>query len=238
MRFCDIIIISTPLIGEDKAIFIHRCPWCGEKLLPPPPFYNQYKNVFLKCPVCKNKYTVYNKRNKGNGTNRTKISAAILLLICFLGIPLRPPFSIVEWSAIPLWGMAICILLLMGILLWILHLPYGRSIPKKEKKLLSDKYKKSVFILWETHQNNGLFYPKLQIPNGEIFPACFTDANEQPISTALCVVLEDIKWADKRQCTCNIHFVSDNAPAEELLCSGNQFYLYHNHRLIAKGKMQ
>lgn len=219
-------------------MFIHRCPWCGEKLLPPSPFCNQYKNILLKCPACENKYTIYNRKNKGNGMNRMKISAIILLLICFWGIPFRAPFSIFEWSKMPLWGMIICILFLIGTLFWILHLPYGRSLPKKERELLSDKHKKSAFILWETHQTKGLLYPKMQVLNGEIFPACFTDANGQPISTALCVVLEDIKWADKRQCNCNIHFVLDNAPSEELLCSGNQFYLYHNYRLIAKGQIQ
>lgn len=220
-------------------MLIHRCPWCGECLTFLSTSRNQYKNEPLKCPKCKNICVVYSKKSQGNGRNRTKISKIILILMVFLWIPFRSPFSVIKWWQNPL--LCIVMYLSLGImLLWIWYLPYGRGTSKNDEKrrMQSENYKTDVSILWEMRKNEGLLCPKLQVPNGEIFPACFMNADGQPISTALCVVLENIHWESSHRCTCTIQLVLDNISAQDLFQQGNTFNLYHNYRLIAKGILQ
>ncbi len=101
-----------------------------------------------------------------------------------------------------------------------------------------EKAKQNVSLEWRRRKAGGLTCPKIQVAEGEIFPACFTDENGQPISTALCVVLENIEWAGSRNCICDISFVSDDAVNEKLLYHGNRFYLYHRHSIIAEGAVK
>lgn len=220
-------------------MLIHRCPWCGERLIFPSTSNTQYKNNPLRCPKCNNICVAYSKKSHGNGRNRTKISKIILILMLFLWIPFRPPFSIIKWWKNPL----LCIVIYLSLsimLLWIWYIPYDRGVAQKNQKEQTrpEPYKADVFISWETHKNEGLLCPKLQIPNGEIFPACFMDAGEQPISLALCVVLENIHWENSRRCTCTIQIVLDTVSSQDLFQKGNTFNLYHNYRLIAKGTLQ
>ncbi len=220
-------------------MLIHRCPWCGERLPFSSTSHNQYKNGSLRCPKCNNICVAYSKKSQGNGRNRTKISKIILILMLFLWIPFRAPFSIVKWWQNPF--LCITVYLFFGItLLWIWYIPYDRDTAQKNQKeqIRPETYKAHVFISWESHKNEGFLCPKLQVPNGEIFPACFMDVNGQPISTALCVVLENIHWENPRRCTCTIQIVLDTVSSKNLFQKGNMFNLYHNYRLIAKGTLQ
>ncbi len=136
------------------------------------------------------------------------------------------------WLAAILYSAAIIALLLL------LKIPYGKNI-RTDDNIKDNQFEKSKCnILWEVNGSRGLLCPKIQVAEGEIFPACFTDENGQPISTALCVVLENIEWADSRNCICDISFVSDDTANEKLLCPGNRFYLYHRHSIIAEGAVK
>ncbi len=208
-------------------MFIHRCPWCGERLHLLPQ---------IKCPICRNKITVYSSNEKNRKNNRTKkIGVLFLLVVCIMYIPFRYPFAVID---LPWWADLIRLIVLDGIILWIISLPYGRKYAKQNNSNCVEKHKSLTSIIWEIKDSKGLSCPKLQVQNGEIFPACFMDANGQPISTALCVVLENIHWENQHRCTCTIQIVLDTISSQDLFQKNNTFNLYHNKRLIAKGVMQ
>lgn len=212
----------------------HRCPWCGEQL----PILHTRKYVEKKspcrCPACKKAYTIYCKGNKGNGRKFTAIGMSALLLICFLCIPFRPPFSIVRLH-FPWWGMLLCVVGMVFVFLWGLSLPCAREKDPENRTRSQEKQKTSVCLLWKKHKAAGLFLARAQVPNGEIFPAVFQDENGKIISTALCIVLENIEWSGRRNCRCDISLVLDNIPVETLFCAGNRVNLFYKDRCIATG---
>lgn len=204
-------------------MLIHRCPWCGEKL-----------HIFpkTKCPVCKNSVTLDSKKGKGI----SKSGILFLLVLCFLFLPFRYPFAIID---LPLWADLIHYIILDVIVLCLLgSLPYRREYGKQNHSRCIQRNQICASVSWEAHKNDGLLCPKLQIPNGEIFPACFIEANGQPISTALCVVLENIHWENSHCCTCTIKLVLDDISLQDLFQKNNTFHLYYKYRLIAKGIVQ
>lgn len=204
-------------------MLIHRCPWCGEELSILPK---------TKCPVCKNSITAY--RNKEKGIPKSGI--LFLLILCFLFFPFRYPFAIID---LPLWADLIHYIILDVIVLCLLgSSPYRRGYVKQNNSNCIQKNQICASISWEAHKNEGLLCPKLQVPNGEIFSACFIDANGQPISTALCVVLENIHWENPHRCTCTIKLVLDDVAAQDLFQKHNTLNLYYKYRLIAKGIVQ
>ena len=96
----------------------------------------------------------------------------------------------------------------------------------------------TISLEWEKHKKRGLLFPILQAPNGEIFPACFMDENGVPISRALCVVLDNIKWLGSRNCKCTIQFVLDDIKSETYFQKGNRLYLYYDYKKIAEGVVE
>lgn len=210
-------------------MLLHRCPWCGEELIRP--------TKAKKCPFCQNPLVEYRKNNKGNARNRKKYSSAILYIIPFLWLPFNPPFEIIEWSNnffLCTFLYSSCIFVLLGLL----YIPFARDISKENKKIPSAKDKVAVTLSWEKRENSGLASPRLQVPNGEIFPACFLDANGQPLTTELCIVLEDIEWTDSRHGRCKTHLVLDSISSQEIFSKADTFYLYYNRRRIAQGSIQ
>ena len=117
------------------------------------------------------------------------------------------------------------------------HIPYERDIKKKERKNIPPKKKVRVAIAWTDHKEKGLLLPRLSMANGEILPACFLSLDGVPISTALCVTLEELHWTDSRHCDCQVSLVLDDAPAGQLLREGNSLYLYHNYQQVAVGRI-
>ncbi len=211
---------------RDKML-IHRCPWCGERLRLLPQ---------MKCPVCKNKITIYSKKDKSRKKNLDKkIGILFLLILCFTYFPFRFPFAVID---LPWWADLVRLLILDGLILWIISLPYERKYMGRDETYCIEKQKMSASIVWETKDREGLSCPKLLVKNGEIFPACFMNADGQPISTALCVVLENIHWESSHRCMCTIQIVLDDVSSKNLFQKGNTFNLYHNYRLIAKGILQ
>lgn len=93
----------------------------------------------------------------------------------------------------------------------------------------------NVSIVWHNHKNQGLVLPKYRIMDGEIFPVCFMDKKQIPISEALCVSLNNLKWKDTHHCICDIQLVLDNVSEKNLFIKDNKIFLYHNYRKIAEG---
>jgi len=71
------------------------------------------------------------------------------------------------------------------------------------------------------------------VKNKEIFPICFVDECDKPISPMICVSVEEIKW-DKRNCNCTIYFLKyGNADREYE--NGTKFYVFYDEQRIGSG---
>ncbi len=205
----------------------HRCPWCGEKI----PVHIDIGPLIWRgpdlCPKCKNPCTSNTSTNS----------------IAFMAVGLIGPYILSFFieklknnNLISYYVLGIAELILLALVfIEFFRIPYARDIKKKEMLNVVPKRSVNVNLSWENHKNEGLLLPRLQVLNGEIFPACFMDAEGTQISTAFCVVLTDFFWSDSYHCACKINFVLDDAPEEDLFQKGNQFYLYHYYRKIAKG---
>lgn len=207
----------------------HRCPWCGETI----PFRDTFTNVFRKykepdiCPACKEYYKSYPKFLGflvalffvfpiGNFCG----SVAVLLRYGKFSVNLPISFLFT--------------LLFTIIIFRFLRTPLKRKTEKGESPI-APKFAAIAALSWESHKKEGLRLPRFQVLDGEIFPACFMDKDGVPISTALCVVLEENHWMGGRHSRSKISFVLDDAPEEKLLRNGNRFYLYYDYRKIAEG---
>ena len=105
----------------------------------------------------------------------------------------------------------------------------------KEEIVFAQKPSAQVNIAWYPHKQGGLVAPRLRMMKGEIFPVCFMDSEHTPISAALCIVLESIKWEDSHHCSCSIRLVLDPISEEKYFIRGNTFYLYHDYQKLAEG---
>ena len=213
-------------------MLIHRCPWCGVRVK------SRFKYDWLQelyepfeiCPNCNHPYTGYSFVKGKNKTERALLIISVIFALLFV---LFRFFISKHYS---LMFLIAYVTVFLFSLYFTLRSPNARYYAKGEKA--PEKAKQNVSLEWRRRKAGGLTCPKIQIAEGEIFPACFTDENGQPISTALCVVLENIEWADSRNCICDISFVSDDTANENLLCPGNRFYLYHRHSIIAEGAVK
>ena len=205
----------------------HRCPWCGEML----PFRSPIVQIVWKmvdpdvCPSCKKPYTSHASRNSSIALCITFIVICIVILILRLDVS-------------PTWYWIVGILgiiLLISMFLQLCRIPYARKVNKKEAAIFKEKITSKVVLFWESKENDGLILPRFRVSNGEIYPACFLNADERPISPALCVVLNNIHWSDSQHCTSEIYFVLDDVNVDELFKNGNKLYLYYYRRKIATG---
>ena len=84
------------------------------------------------------------------------------------------------------WVLGIAGLILLALVfIEFFRIPYARDIKKKEMLNVVPKRSVNVNLSWENHKNEGLLLPRLQVLNGEIFPTCFMDADETPISMGI-----------------------------------------------------
>ncbi len=196
----------------------HRCPWCGEKIR-----ILDLIGSKIKCPYCAENITFYDKK------------FIIIILVCYFIIYI--PVSGERRAALrntryfDFRILLICSIVIDIFLIFLcLRVPYKRYKVTNKKTAL-------VIIQWEKHSNRGLLIPRFSVPNGEIFPACFLNPEGNPISTPICVVLENLKWEKGRRCRCTIQVVLDEVSEEGLFCPGNRLYLYHNRKKIAEGEI-
>lgn len=206
----------------------HRCPWCGELLdnkLPNRWAIWQYFSSDL-CPYCQKPYL-----SRLSWQNIVVLATALVLLET-----IRRVFLIN--SKFHSSVLLIELLLLCFSFIKMYQLPFKRGIDKNEPPLHKMKCKARAFIKWDSKKKGGLLFPRMHFENGEIIPACFMDKEGSPISDALCVMLENLHWSGIHRCTCHISLVLDDVPTESLFLPGNQFYLYHNKKQIAKGTIE
>ena len=196
----------------------HRCPWCGEKIQ-----ILDFICSKAKCPYCTERFNFYKKR--------FVISFIIFYILIYIPISGETRAAIRDMRFSDFWFLFICTMVINVFFIYLcLRVPYKRN-RETEKKTVP------VFIQWEKYSNRGLFNARFSVPNGEIFPACFLDTEGNPISTPVCVVLENLEWEKGRRCRCTIQVVLDEVPEEGLFFRGNRFYLYHNRKKIAEGEI-
>lgn len=124
-------------------------------------------------------------------------------------------------------------------MLLIVYLTYCFTYNRNtENESVVRKHTAQTVITWENHQQGGLMLPRFRIIRGEIFPACFMDEKGTPISTPLCIVLEQLHWKDQHHCTCTIQLVLDDVPDELLFQPNKRFFLYCDRRKVATGLIQ
>ena len=208
----------------------HRCPWCGEKISFHFPFRKLiWKYVMpYRCRSCNRAYTLYQV------TPMTVILLILLVLIGYgiaLGLENDKVHPHLYWF---LGALGIFDIILLYIKF--LQIPYCRA-NKKGEPITNYKMIQKVCIHWESKAKGRVPYVH-QILNGEIFPACFMDENGVPISRALCVVLDNIKWLGSRNCKCTIQFVLDDIKSETYFQKGNRLYLYYDYKKIAEGVVE
>ncbi len=196
----------------------HRCPRCGEKIRILDYVFNK-----AKCPYCTENIRVYKKR----------FAVAILVFYILIDPPIggmrRVALNHNNFSHFQI--LFVCETIFITFLIFLcLRVPYKRYKERNKKTA-------SVIIQWEKYSNRGLLTPRFSVPNGEIFPACFLNPEGNPISTPICVVLENLKWEKGRRCRCTIQVVLDEVSEEGLFCPGNRLYLYHNRKKIAEGEI-
>lgn len=203
----------------------HRCPWCGEKIS----FFYNIVRFFSKnegkCPFCGNLVHI-------NITHFKKQFLFMGIIYLLIASPLALASRIFYRNLQPSAGRIS--IYSAFILMLILLLLYFRIPLIRQEKF--NKKCTNVKLNWHK-QKQGILFPRLSVLNGEIFPACFLNSEGKPISTPVCVVLENLKWEKGRRCRCTIKVVLDEVPEEGLFCRGNRFYLYHNRKKIAEGEI-
>ena len=210
-------------------MFVHRCPWCGEKI----PFFKSFVSVFHaykepnSCQFCKKPYKSVNRV--------IEFIFAIFSLYCFAQV-LGSVVVFLSYHRLEkkLFIFLPLLLVLLVVAILCLRKPFMRYVEKDEET--AEKKIATVFLIWESNKE-GLRFPNLSVLNGEIFPACFLNSEGKPISTPICVVLENLKWEKGRRCRCTIQVVLDEVSEEGLFCPGNRLYLYHNRKKIAEGEI-
>ncbi len=158
-------------------------------------------------------------------------SSAVFLGVFFLMILL---FLILDNQKKTIIFIGLFVIAMASILIYV-YKEYT-SIKKEDKSV--SKTSVNVSIEWFNNKNGGLISPRFRVLNGEIFPACFLDSNSTPISKALCVALEDLKWKDLHNCDCTINLVLDDVSEKDLFITNNKFYLYNDYQKIAQGEIK
>lgn len=208
----------------------HRCPWCGEKLSINLPISRSIwiDSKVLVCPYCKNEYTTYPDRS----------SAIVLAFDLILLFGCYVLAKVINVSIVYNWIIGIVAgIILISIGIKYCRVPFTRKTINKNK-LKSIKKQITSSIEWAIPSEGGFLLPRFQIKPGEILPACFMNTEGTPLSTALCIVLENIHWKGTRNCICEISLVLDNTPEKDLLCKGNHFFIYHNLEKVANGTIK
>lgn len=209
----------------------HRCPWCGKYL----PLKFPIRQILWTsnkpdlCPNCKNPYTGYR-----NVKGAVGLFFGIVIVYIISGALNHFKDGSLPNTVLVVIGFILLCLLVLGSY----QFPSGRFIDRKSPAFPMPKKKTFAVVAWASHKQKGLLIPRFQIKNGEIFPACFINEEGSPISDALCVTLENLHWLGIHRCTCHISLVLDDVPTESLFLPGNQFYLYHNKKQIAKGTIE
>ncbi len=192
----------------------HRCPWCGEYVKSPGDRYFKVK----KCPYCNNKYTNYTK----SFVNTVFINPylAVVISISFLAI-----FGLI--SMVPYF-------VIMGVLLVVgFFLP---SMPfEKESNDYVDELQNKAEIIFYSAAESGLKYIRIIVKNKEVFPICFVDENNKPLSPMIYVSTEDIKWQE-RECNCTMNFLQYGNIDKEYR-PGTRFYIFYNNKKIGEGTL-
>ncbi len=73
---------------------------------------------------------------------------------------------------------------------------------------------------------------KLLFSEKQLFPICFVDINDKPISHTLCISVEDVKFISSESFDANIKFIPiSNFNVD--FHKGDKFYLFHDSERIA-----
>ena len=203
----------------------HRCPWCGEKISFLDNLIRFFSRSEGKCPFCGNRIQINIKHYK----KRFFFLGIVSCLISSLCLTLS---RIYHRKSQRFMGR---IFSYSGFLLILCFVLLDFRIPLTRQGEFHKKCT-SVKLNWY-RQKQGILFPRFNVLNGEIFPACFLNPEGNPISTPICVVLENLKWEKGRRCRCTIQVVLDEVSEEGLFCPGNRLYLYHNRKKIAEGEI-
>lgn len=196
---------------------IKRCPWCGSKVDK----LGLKNQTIKKCLKCNHKYT-YGDTGFGDSNGKKYIRLA-LRLIAFICLTL----SVFN----PIFYVLMLILTALSFAIGYDELNYTRYDDSERftyKKYIAEIRFNSDYTKKEI---------KLLLSNDNIFPICFVDNNQQPISNDICISVEDAKKTHDNLFEFTLSFL----PLSEVKYSINEFNVkficYDNGIIVGEGKV-
>ncbi len=106
---------------------------------------------------------------------------------------------------------------------WYQHLPIDISIG-------------TGFVHWYSCKEGGIGLPRIRIPNYFIFPVCFVDTDNRPISPMLCMRFTKKEWW-KSGCRYDIETIMEDN-MKYLRNDFHKFYIYSGRQPIGVGNIK
>lgn len=149
-----------------------RCPWCGvpyDEIPEQPHDYLKENGFGIDGKPCKS----CGKWGRYYPDMGTIVFFAFYMILLPLHIP----------SIVSIFGFLIISLLFVGKTPYYRHPDFGKYLTPEEPKLCT------VTIHWYSLHDGGIGFPRFRIYNHIIFPICFVNRNDQPVTHTGCVRL-------------------------------------------------
>lgn len=203
-------------MNNNEKYNTHRCPWCGE-LGKYPERHARHTNP-VRCRHCDNEYSIY------------QINSIFFLF------EFTPPF-ILCWALHERFHPVIIVLIFA---FWVCILKYypekplrrecdGNSYRKKHPVEYSKDFKAKIRF----HKNKMCFYQKMYclFPKKHIYPICFIDENNTPVSSTVCVLFEKYNRFKKKGTLSYLPLGEKFENVEK----GMKFYIFDDKKIIGEG---
>lgn len=188
----------------------HRCPWCGDNVS----VTSRYSS---RCPTCGKRY-------------RFRYGSAFWLvnLLCIATL-----FCLPFTKHLPVyWILGTLFFLILPFVVFLDMRVPTEKVEHVDHPIVNPAYVAQFEAQWLPFSESHVLLPRFQVPNGEIFPACFCDEHDVPTSTMWCVMLDEMHWKSGNRCMGRMEFVLPAAPTQ-LLQPGATFYLFYKAKKIA-----
>ncbi len=197
----------------------NRCPYCGNEIVTGKlTLLRFFPRLTFKCKNCGNRYRLHYPK--------------ILLITIPFGLYAFLYYDFEPLKTNIIANIILIILATLAVILITLFIPLEKYQFGDVLSSYESNYNVKCLLIWN---RKSIFYRVTHCFSGNIFPICFIDRNNRPISNTWCVVLHKVHHLRKKT-VCRIEFVLSEAP-KDLLQEGNEFYLFDNKRIVAKGEI-
>lgn len=199
-----------------KKLDYTRCPWCGTPYDAVP----EHPHDFVKG----NGVGVYGHfcTSCGKWGRYYFCSMGIIMFFAFEMILLSLPIP----RIISLFISFMIGLIFIGKTPYYRHPDYGKYLTPEEPKLCT------ITIHWYSLRDGGIGFPRFRIYNHMIFPICFVDQNDQPVTQTGCVRLCK-KWFILFK-GARLRLITDVIDAHKIQ-EGMKFYIFNQGARMGEG---